>query len=207
MPAATAKPGAPGQGFASAMSPWQPRPFTSPFAQASSMGPSQQGPPLGSRPRPLAPPLGAPPRPIGAPTPRPRPGPGGVSMPAPKPIGVPVTGPNGVQAPGMQMDGLTPQAFPRPSVMPNGGPGVPTPGIAPGLEVDLSVDRSLPYGTDAAGNKTREYFQSSGANVTAWAKQARAAGKFVAPTPGEDPYDVYLANEAIRKARAGAGRT
>jgi hypothetical protein len=113
MATATAKPSTLGQGFASAMSPWQPRPFTSPFAQASSMGPSQQGPPPGSRPRP---------------------GPGGVSMPAPKPIGVPVTGPNGVRMPGMQMDGLTPQAFPRPTVGPSGAPMPPTPGIGPGLQ-------------------------------------------------------------------------
>jgi hypothetical protein len=121
-----------GQGFASAMDPWQPKPFQSPFGQASSTGPSRQGPSWTSHPKwtsrpvPSAPPPGTPLMHLGAPPPGSRPA------------------LYGVQMPGVQMDGGTPQAFPSPTVLPGGGPGMPPPGarplqpdgggIAPGLQ-------------------------------------------------------------------------
>lgn len=70
MPTPT-KPGTLGQGFASAMDPWQPKPFASPFAQAAGAPKPTVGPggaPV-AQPRlgPQAPPLGAPPGALGAP--------------------------------------------------------------------------------------------------------------------------------------------
>lgn len=216
---AVSKPNAPGQGFASAMDPWQPKPFTSPFAQAAgakmpTVGPG--GAPV-AQPRlgPQAPPLGAPSGALGAsggaggglgmqpPGMRPQPflggkgiqpgmrppavpgavlntGAGGamgsvapgIQMDGPQQGPKPVAGRAGVTAllaqmrargqratshietpeqsriannaigmpppsmsPGIQMDGPTPQAFSRPSVMPSGAPAPPPPpdggGISP----------------------------------------------------------------------------
>lgn len=160
MPTPSGKPAAPGSTFASQHDMWQPRPWVSPMAQAAAapaakpVGPEKSqwskaaeadkaanaakparaslgglgggggGGAVFSRPSVL--PGGGPGAPVSAEF-------GGVSIPAPPPVPVPVAAPvqnTGVSAPGIQMDGQTPQVFPRPGV----------PAIAPGLQPPAPVN-------------------------------------------------------------------